>query len=103
MSASGKSDLFGSPRHVGVERGLSEFRSGRPVVLTSESESVVVLPVDGMTDQGLAAFRQLFGTKVGADTETSSANKDCGYHRQAAPAGDDLVLRPRLAGVSRGE
>ena len=59
MSASGKSGLFGSPRHVGVERGLAEFRSGRPVVLTSESESVAVLPVDGMTDQGLAAFRQL--------------------------------------------
>jgi hypothetical protein len=29
---------------------------------------------------------QLFGTKVGADTEASSANKDCGYHREAAPA-----------------
>jgi GTP cyclohydrolase II len=59
MSGKGKSGLFGSPKQVAVERGLAEFRSGRPVIITSDSEAAVVLPVDGMTDQGLSSFRQL--------------------------------------------
>jgi GTP cyclohydrolase II len=59
MSGSGKPGLFGRPEQVGVERGLAEFRSGRPVVLTSAAKAVVLLPVDGMTDQGLASFRRL--------------------------------------------
>jgi GTP cyclohydrolase II len=59
MSTSGKPGLFGTPEQVGVERGLAEFRSGRPIVLTSTGKSVVLLPVDGMTDEGLASFRQL--------------------------------------------
>ena len=59
MSGKGKFGLFGSSKQVAVERGLAEFRSGRPVIITSDSEAVVVLPVDGMTDQGLSSFRQL--------------------------------------------
>ena len=59
MSGNALSGLFGNPEQVGVERGLAEFRSGRPVILTSRSETTVVLPVDGMTDAGLAAFRKL--------------------------------------------
>jgi GTP cyclohydrolase II len=57
MSGSAKSGLFGAPKHVAVERGLAEFRSGRPVIITSGGEKAVVLPVDGMTDAALAAFR----------------------------------------------
>jgi GTP cyclohydrolase II len=38
---------------------LAEFRSGRPVVIDSRSGSAAVLPIDGMTDARLAAFRQL--------------------------------------------
>jgi GTP cyclohydrolase II len=59
MSGSGKFGLFGTSKQVAVERGLAEFRSGRPIVVTAPEESVAVLPVDGMTDKGLAAFRQL--------------------------------------------
>jgi len=59
MSDNKKSDLFGSSQQVGVERGLAEVRAGRPVIIVSEDESAVVLPVDGMTDRGLAAFRRL--------------------------------------------
>jgi len=47
------------PKQVAVERGLAEFRAGRPVILASTQESVVAFPVDGMTDASLAAFRQL--------------------------------------------
>jgi GTP cyclohydrolase II len=57
MSGNGKSDLFGKPKHVAVERALAEFRSGRPVIIRAGEEATVVLPVDGMTDQGLASFR----------------------------------------------
>ena len=59
MSGSGRPGLFGTPEQVGVERGLAEFRSGRPVVLTAADKAVVLLPVDGMTDEGLASFRRL--------------------------------------------
>ena len=57
MSGNGKSDLFGKPKHVAVERALAEFRSGRPVIIRTDGEAAVALPVDGMTDQGLASFR----------------------------------------------
>ena len=59
MSADGKSGLFGKPEQVAVERGLAEFRSGRPVIMTSADAAVVVLPADGMDDDGLASFRLL--------------------------------------------
>src|SRR5262245_34560258 len=59
MVTSGRSGLFGAPKQVGVERGLAEFRSGRPVIVTSAVEAVVLLPVDGMSDDRLAAFRLL--------------------------------------------
>jgi GTP cyclohydrolase II len=44
---------------VAVERALSEFRSGRPVLVTSGSDAVTAMTVDGMTDEMLDAFRQL--------------------------------------------
>jgi GTP cyclohydrolase II len=50
---------MGLPEHVAVERALSEFRCGRPVILTGVDEQTVALPVDGMSDDQLAAFRQL--------------------------------------------
>jgi GTP cyclohydrolase II len=59
MSVNGKSDLFGKPQQVAVERALAEFRSGRPVVVTSPTETIAAMPVDGLTDETLAAFRAL--------------------------------------------
>jgi GTP cyclohydrolase II len=59
MAGSSMSGLFGTPTQVAVERGLAEFRSGRPVILTLGEERTLALPVDGMTDQGLIVFRQL--------------------------------------------
>ena len=56
MSGNGKSGLFGNAERVAVERGLAEFRSGRPVIMTAAGEVVVVLPVDGMTGEQLASF-----------------------------------------------
>jgi len=59
MSGSAKSSPFGAAKHVAVARGLGEFRSGRPVIVTSADERVAVLPIDGMTDEGLVSFRLL--------------------------------------------
>jgi GTP cyclohydrolase II len=49
---------LGLPESVAVERGLFEFRSGRPVIMTGADERLVLLPVDGMRDAQLAAYRQ---------------------------------------------
>ena len=59
MNAGKRAGLFGAPEQVAVERGLNEFRAGRPIILAWEEEMAVLLPVDGMTDAGLSAFRQL--------------------------------------------
>ena len=59
MSGKGTSGLFGSPEQVAVNRGLAELRAGRPVIVATDEEQVAALPVDGMTDDGLADFRRM--------------------------------------------
>src|SRR5690242_8864166 len=59
MTGSKKSGRFGAPEQVGVERGLAEFRAGRPVIFVSATEWIVAFPVDGMNDATLGAFRDL--------------------------------------------
>jgi len=54
-----KASLLGERAQVAVERALLEFRSGRPVLITSVSDAITALPVDGMTEPMLVAFRQL--------------------------------------------
>ena len=51
--------LFGTREQVGVGRGLAEFRAGRPIVVTSSSETLLCLPVEGLVKERLAAFRAL--------------------------------------------
>jgi GTP cyclohydrolase II len=55
--ASVGSSLFGAPGQVEVERGLGEFRGGRPVRITTPGQSIVALPVDGLDERRLAAFK----------------------------------------------
>jgi len=50
------SGLLGVPGQVEVERGLAEFRGGRPVQVCTPGQSVVALPVDGIDARRLAAF-----------------------------------------------
>ena len=54
--ASVVSSLFGAPGQVEVERGLAEFRGGRPVRITAPGPTIVALPVDGIDPRRLAAF-----------------------------------------------
>ena len=51
--------LFGTREQVGVGRGLAEFRAGRPIVVTSSSDTLLCLPVEGLVKERLAAFRAL--------------------------------------------
>jgi GTP cyclohydrolase II len=57
--ANRRAALMGLPEHVAVERALSEFRCGRPVIMIDTDERTIALPVDGMSDDQLTAFRQL--------------------------------------------
>ncbi|MCC6891132.1 MAG: GTP cyclohydrolase II RibA [Hyphomicrobiales bacterium] len=50
---------FGPAAHIAVERGLAEFRSGRPVIVDSPAASMAALPIDGLSDVGLSGFRAL--------------------------------------------
>jgi GTP cyclohydrolase II len=54
------SGVFGSPERVLVKRGLAEFRSGRPVVFSSQgTKFLIALPVDGLNETRLHAFHHL--------------------------------------------
>ncbi len=54
-----KTISLGERAQILVERALSEFRSGRPVRITSPDDTIMALPVDGMTEAMLGRFRQL--------------------------------------------
>jgi GTP cyclohydrolase II len=56
--------LFGPVEHIAVDRGLSEFRSGRPILISGAGPSQLAMPVDGMDEARLAAFRQLCAPAV---------------------------------------
>ncbi len=53
------SALFGEPERIGVERGIAEFRAGRPILIADKTEKLLVLPVDGIDAGQLAAFTAL--------------------------------------------
>jgi GTP cyclohydrolase II len=50
---------FGDRDQVQVDRGLAEFRSGRPVLLRGGGETLLTLPVEGLDAGRLAAFMEL--------------------------------------------
>jgi GTP cyclohydrolase II len=60
----GSSLLFGDPRHIGVQRGIGEIRAVRPVVVRAADGAAAVLPVDGLDDRRLDAFRALAGASL---------------------------------------
>src|SRR2546430_14598556 len=51
--------LFGEAEDVGVQRGLAEFRAGRPVIIQAASEAVFALPVERGDAHRFAAFNTL--------------------------------------------
>ena len=78
------STLFGNKGHISVSRGVAEFNSRRPVLITAQDESLLALPVDGLDDARLAEFTALCASSepylvitarralaLGIDTRTS--------------------------------
>jgi GTP cyclohydrolase II len=61
---SGGPCLFGDAYSVGVQRGLAEFRAGRPVIIRAADEAIVALPVDGADADRIAAFKGLFHPRL---------------------------------------
>jgi GTP cyclohydrolase II len=59
------SGLFDSPGKIAVERGLAEFRAGRPVLFTARKRAVAV-PVDGLDEARLQSFIGAFANVSGA-------------------------------------
>lgn len=49
--------LCGTREHVGASRALTEFRSGRPVIIADGKETLLCLPVEGLDKERLTAFR----------------------------------------------
>ena len=50
-SSSGLMNLFGSADHIAVERGLAEFRSGRPIFVSLGEKAALAIPVDGIDNR----------------------------------------------------
>ena len=56
--------LFGAADDIAVQRGIAEFRAGRPVVIADTDEMIVALPVDGLTEATWRAFKALCAPAV---------------------------------------
>jgi GTP cyclohydrolase II len=48
--------LFGTAYDIAVQRAIAEFQAGRPVAIADGDETIVALPVDGLTERTLSAF-----------------------------------------------
>ncbi len=59
LGAGGVSTLFGAKGQISVNRGLAEFHAGRPVLVTGGGETLLTLPVEGLSAQRLAEFATL--------------------------------------------
>jgi GTP cyclohydrolase II len=58
------STIFGSKGHTSVSRGVAEFHSRRPVLITAPNETLLALPVEGLDAQRLAEFMALCAPSV---------------------------------------
>jgi GTP cyclohydrolase II len=55
--------LLGTSDDVGVQRGLAEFRMGRPLIFAADGEQVLALPIDGADAERIAAFQALYAAR----------------------------------------
>ncbi len=53
--------LFGTADEIAVQRSIAEFQAGRPVVIEAADETLVALPVDGLSQDACDAFKVLCG------------------------------------------
>ena len=58
------STLFGNNDHTSVSRGVAEFLSRRPVLITAPNETLLALPVEGLDSRRLTEFIALCAPSV---------------------------------------
>ena len=55
--ARGLAPFGADPDDIAVQRGIAEFRAGRPVMVAGTGGAITALPVDGLTASTWEAFR----------------------------------------------
>ena len=58
------STLFVNKEHTSVSRGVAEFLSRRPVLITAPNETLLALPVEGLDSRRLTEFIALCAPSV---------------------------------------
>src|SRR5262245_51918119 len=92
--------LSGTRDQVGASRALGEFRSGRPVVIADNNETLLCLPVEGLDRERLAAFRTLAAPMMPRLVLTSRRARSLGIDSSepvAIELSDDVDARTVLA------
>jgi GTP cyclohydrolase II len=59
FSGSGGPDWFGKSPQIAVARGLVDFKASRPVRIAASGKEIFALPLEGLDDARLAAFRNV--------------------------------------------
>ena len=70
--------LSGTREHVDASRALAEFRSGRPVIIAGNNETLLCLPVEGLDKDRLAAFHEAVAPMTPRLVLTSSRARSLG-------------------------
>jgi GTP cyclohydrolase II len=98
--------LCGTREHVGASRALAEFRSGRPVIIADNNETLLCLPVEGLDKDRLAAFRALAAPITPRLVLTSSRARSLGIEATepvAIELSDDVDALTVLAMVQENK
>jgi GTP cyclohydrolase II len=79
------STLFGPDEEIEVDRALAELRAGRPIRVTADTSGILALPVEGLDDERLAAFRALCGPVAPRLVVTSRRARAIGLTTASTP------------------
>jgi GTP cyclohydrolase II len=102
------SALFGAREQIDVDRALAEIRAGRPFVVADNHQSIIALPVEGLTAERLAAFRQLCAPLLPRVIITSQRAASMGFDATGPmaltlPADADVETIGEIAADATGE
>lgn len=98
--------LYGTREQVGASRALGEFRSGRPVIIAGSNETLLCLPVEGLDQDRLAAFRALAAPMAPRLVLTSRRARSLGIEASepvAIALSEDVDSRTVLALVAENK
>lgn len=92
-ASSAISVLFGSTEQAAIDRGLGEFRAGRPILLVGSAATggvpLLAFPAEKLQTAGLAAFRELVAPRQPRLVLSASRARAMG-HDAVGPLGFEL-------------